>query len=347
MKKSLSVILSSLMLLSVTDLSAARGGRGGGAGRGGGGRPGGGYSPKPSPPAARPAPRPSRGTKPDTLPAPGGAAKPRPPGGSGPGAIKPRPKPPSNNPPGGRPGSRDVGNNIGRTPPGHFPGTPGHRPGYGGYHKAEFHKNIHVHFPYHPQYGHPFSRGWCGHFHWHFGRWPYWTTAATAVTLTRWIGWSYSGYGSAEQVPYYPVEPAPAGAYDDAVTVPQEIVDAGEAANVADDSEFMNLGTFGIIPYKETDFAYGVQLAATKDGVLRGIQWDMKKNTMLEIEGSIQKDTLRIAWQSKTPDGLMFETNVDELTEQESMVNVYNPVSKQLVSWQLIQIDEKDLPPKP
>lgn len=326
--------------------------RGGGRARpgGGGGGPGGGFRPsRPAPaPTPRPAPRPGNSARPGTLPAkPGGGVAGRPPtgGGAGPGMVRPRPgTTPAR--PGGRPGAGDVGRFVGGHPPGHFPGAPGHRPGYTGYHKAEFYGPIHNHFPYHPVYGYPFGHDWCAHFHWHYTRWPYWTAAATGAAVASFVGVSaYSGYGYAEQVPYYPVEPAPATVYQNSVAEPAESVSAGQMAAVSDDADWMNLGTFGIIPYKASDFAYAVQLATTKDGIVRGIQWDMKANTSVEVEGSINKDTLKVAWQAKGAGALMFETNVDELTQQESMVNVYDTQTKALVSWQLIQIDQKDLPP--
>jgi hypothetical protein len=259
-----------------------------------------------------------------------------------------KPRPPAGFPPpaGGKPGAGNVGNFIGAHPPGAYPSA-GYRPGYGGYQKTECSDRIYRHFPYSPAYGHPFEPTWCANFHWHYTRWPYWTAPATAVSVSNYIGIgaAYTGYGYAAQVPYYPVEPAPPEVYAQSVQAPTQCVQQGQAAPVSDDSDWMNVGTFGIIPYQATDFAYAVQLATTKDGVLRGIQWDMTANTAVEIQGSIQKDTLRVAWQAKTPGALMFETNVDELTQSASMVNVYNPTTKSLVSWQLVQIDQKDLPP--
>jgi len=312
---------------------------------GGGGHMGGKFKPSKPSMGAKPQPHPGVGAKPGQLPAKPGGVKPTLPGhaGGGPGAIKPKPGTLPGKP-GGKPGAGDVGKFLGSHPPGHFPGTPGHVHGYGGYHKAEFHGHIHDHFPYHPTYGHPFSQAWCGHFHWHYSRWPYWTAAATGAAMAQWIGSSYTGYGSSQQIVYYPVESAPQEVYEQSVAAPAAAVQAGQAATVSDDVEWMNIGTFGIIPYQASDFAYGIQLATTKDGIVRGIQWDMKNNTSIEIEGSIQKDTLRIAWKAKSADALMYETNVDNLTQQESMVNVYNPKTKGLVSWQLIQIDQKDLP---
>jgi hypothetical protein len=314
---------------------------------------GGGFKHQPSPnpgngrAPASPAPRPAPGGKPATTPArPGPGSRPVGGGGSGPGNIKPRPTPLPVQP-GGRPGAGDIGRFVGGHPPGHFPGTPGHRPGYSGYHKAEFNQNIHVHFPYHPAYGHAFSKGWCAGFHWPYRNWHYWGVAATPLLLTSWIGVaSYTGYGAAEQVPYYPYEPAPAATYDARIAAPVQAVEDGQNASVSVDAEWMNIGVFGIIPYRAKDFAYAVQLSTTKDGSVRGIQWDMAANTQVEVVGSIQKDSLHITWQASNPGAFYFETNIDELTQQESMVNVYDPTSKSLVSWQLIQIDEKDLPQK-
>lgn len=319
---------------------------------GGGGGLGGGFHPnRPPRPPATPSPRPGLGAKPGTLPAKPGVGGPGKPGGhfgGGPGPIKPpvnKPVHPPGGYPGGHPGAGDLGKFLGTPQPGHFPGSPGYRPGYAGYHKNEFTQNIYRHFPYHPNYGYPFGKDWCNHFHWHYTRWPYWTAAASGVAIAGWVGASsYSGYGSSQQVVYYPVEPAPPAVYQQSVTEPAAAVSQGQMAKVDDDAEWMNVGAYGIIPYQQKDFAYAVQLATTKDGVVRGIQWDMKANTSSEVSGSIDKKTTKVAWAASAPGSLMFETNVDELTQQESMVNVYDPTTKGLVSWQLIQISEKDLP---
>ncbi len=361
-----------IVFLSGSLAEAQRGGRGGGGGRPSGGmRPGGvgggmsgGFHPsRPSEPIARPTPHPTPrppqdprpGTLPVTRPGPGGGiggSRPIGGGGMGPGPGFGGPRPgvgpghPTTLPtrPGGRPGAGDIGKFLGGNPPGHFPGNPGFRPGYNGYHKSEFYGHIHNHFPYSPRYGYPFGRNWCANFHWHYHHWPYWTAAATAVTLTAWLGYgAYGGYGTATQIPYYPVEPAPADVYETSVEVPAQICDQG-LAPVSDDTEWLNLGTFGIIPYQGTDFAYGIQLAISKDGIIRGIQWDMKGNTATEIAGSIQRDGLKIAWRAKTANAPYFESTVDQLTQPESYVNVYDPIAKSLVSWQMIQIDPKDLP---
>lgn len=346
--KLLSLVLILPLIVSVT--SEGRGGFGGGGRMGG--SPGGGFRPsRPSAPATRPArpTMPSPGPRPGTLPAKGPSLKPgpRPIGPGTPGAIKPRPGtlPAA---PGGKPGIGDVGKFLGGAPPGHFPGTPGHRPGFTGYHKAEFHQNIYGHFPYHPAYGYPFGRGWCDHIHWHYHNWPIWTAAATGAALTTWIGApAYAGYGSSQAVAYYPVEQAPVETYEEQVTAPASAVEYGKATEVSDDAELLNLGTFGVIPNGEKDMAYGLQLTTTKEGIVRGLQWNMKDNTFVEVKGSIEKESLRISWQGQNAGDPYFETNVDQLTQQESYVNVYNPTTKVLISWQLIQIDEKDLPPKP
>ena len=353
------ISFSTMILLSfllAPRLDARPGGGGGGRIGGGGGGPAAGFRPSsPSRPAAFPASRPATGARPGTLPAKTPISKPGTlpagPGIGGPGAIKPRPGTPGTLPakPGGRPGAGDVGKFLGGAPAGHFPGTPGHRPpGYGGiYHKAEFRAAIPRHFPYHPIYGYPFSKGWYGHLHWHYTRWPVWTVAATSVAVANWIGIGYAGYGSAQAIPYYPVEAAPAQAYDQQIAAPTEVVATGKATQVADDAEWLNLGTFGLIPNGEKDMAYSVQLATTKDGLVRGLQWDFKANTTAEVQGSIQKDTLRIAWQATTQGSPYFETNLDQLTQEESLVNVYNPATKVLISWQVIRVDESDLPAKP
>ncbi|MCX6126518.1 MAG: hypothetical protein NTV34_17425 [Proteobacteria bacterium] len=351
--KSFSILLAICQAILLTNKVEAIGGRGGG-----GGGPGGGFRPSPSRPSmpsrpatmpSRPAPGPRPGTQPvrpnpgnglpGNGPQNGGFNRP---GGAGPGPMTPRPgQLPAR--PGGRPNAGDISGAIGNHPPGHFPGTPGNRPGYTGYHKTEMTQNINRHFVYNPVYGgYPFGRGWCGH------NWPYWTGVATGAAVASWIRLpgGYNGYGSSQQLVYYPVQAAPQAVYDDNVATVSQVVEQGQGP-VADDAQWLNIGAFGLIVMNQKDIGFSIQLGMTSDGSVRGMQWDMNNNTTVEVVGSIDKDTLRIAWQQKdAPMAPYFETNVDQLTQQESLVNVYDPATKSMVSWQVIQIDEKDLPPQ-
>jgi hypothetical protein len=356
MKKLFSAKFLPISICAIACFIAAPGGRGGGGRAPGGGgyrpSPGGGRAPGGSA-VQRPAPRPAPGNRPSTMPAPsrpgpgnsGGVSLP----GNGPGPIRPSPNPGNPSRPGGRPNAGDIAGSIGRTPPGHLPGTPGNRPGYPYYHKSEMTQNIYRRFPYSPAYGYPFSRNWCNQIHWHYRNWPYWAAAATGAALTRWINYpAYGGYGSSQELVYHPVESAPADVYEQNVPAVSEVAQQGQNAPVADDAQLLNIGAFALIPFGQKDLGFGLQLASANDGSLRGIQWDFAKNTTAEVQGSIEKDTLRVVWQSKgQPDSPFFETTVDQLTQQESLINVYDPKTKTLVSWQLIQIDEKDLPPQP
>jgi hypothetical protein len=352
-----SLIGISVLALGLATAADARGGRGGF-----GGAPGGGFRPSPpavSRPVARPAPHPAPGPRPDTRPVtprPGGPGGPgRPgvgtpgvggPGGVGPGPIRPIPGGPVTRP-GGRPNAGDIAGSIGRHPAGHLPGTPGHRPGNGFYHKTEMTVNIHNHFRVRPGVGYPLGAGWYGAAHWHYTRWPYWAAAATGAAIANWLTMPpYGGYGSSETIVYYPVESAPVEIYEQQVTEVTQVVSQGSGQDVPADSEWLNLGNFGLIPVNQKDFSFTIQLAFLSDGTLRGMQWNMADQSTTELEGSIDKDTQRIAWQAKgQPDAPYFETTIDQITQEESLINVYDPRTKSLVSWQVIQINSSDLPP--
>lgn len=342
MKRYLELIVV-IVSLTVAGGSEARPGRGGGGGPGGGFRPG-----RPSQPIARPTP-PAPGSRPGQLPTRPGGGGPsigRPIGG-GPGPIRPNPGPrPSQ--PGGRPGAGDIVDHIGGHPGGHFPGSPGHRPGYPYFHRRELLPDVHRHFHYVPGLGYPFGRDWYGRLGWRYRRWPYWAGVATGVAITSWLAYPpYAGYGSSTILVYYPEEAAPAQAYEEGVGAVAPVADQGETAPVDDDANWLSLGTFGLVPFGQQQLGYGLQLAVTPEGVVRGMMWDMARATVVEVAGGIDRDTLRVAWQAVgNPAAPYFETTVDQLTQDESLVNVYDPSSRTLVSWQLIEIDESDLPPQ-
>ncbi|MBF0441933.1 MAG: hypothetical protein HQK54_08525 [Oligoflexales bacterium] len=344
------ILISAISMTSGLD-AVGRGGGGRGGGARGGGSPGGNFKPGNS---ARPAPQPSqpaRGSRPNTTPnRPGDGGRRdeiNKPVGGNPGSIR---NTPSTQPsrPGGRPGAGDIANRIGSSPAGHMPGTPGNRPGYAYRQKSEMRGDIHRRFAYHPIHGYPFGRPWFDRFHWRYNRWPFWAGFATGSTLASWLSWPpYNGYGTSQPIVYYPVEAAPTNVYETNVTQVTQTVSQGQNTTVPNDVEWLNIGAFGLIPISQTTINFAVQLAVTKDGSLRGLYWDLGNDSAKEVVGFIDKDTMRIAWQEKdAPDSLYFETNVDQLTQQESLVNVYDPKNKTLVSWQVIQIEESDLPPK-
>ncbi len=342
------LIFTLISALSVPAM--ARGGRGGGGGGPGGGfRPGG----RPSHQPGRPGGGQGLGNRPGTLPTHPGPSRP---GGGpgGPGGIGGWPGagggiggPGRPDRPGGRPGAGDIGGGIGRHPAGHLPGTPGHRPGYPYYRRGELRPNVHHVFRFHPTLGYPFSRGWCGAVNWRYARWPYWAGVATGAAITSWLRWApYGGYGSSQQIVYYPVEPAPQPVYDQAVVPVANTASQGQT-QVSDDADWLNIGTFGIIAFGQTSITSTLQLAVTSDGTLRGLEWDLATNKTFELYGSIDQGSQRIAWQrAGDPEGLYFESNIDQLTQSESLVNVFNPQNKTLVSWQIIQVDASDLPPQ-
>jgi hypothetical protein len=199
----------------------------------------------------------------------------------------------------------------------------------------------------HPQLGYPLGRDWCLSIGWRYSRWPFWAGVATGAAWASWLGYPpYGGYGSSEQIVYYPVEAAPAEVYESAAPEVAEVVEQGQNTEVADDSEWLSIGTYGLIPMGQQTLGFAFQLAVTKEGVIRGMLWDFANNTITELAGSIDRSTMRVAWQAKgSPEALFFESNVDQLTQEESLLNVYDPKTKALVSWQMIQIDESDLPP--
>lgn len=315
----------------------------------GGGGPGGGFRPGgPSRPIARP-PRPAPGPRPGTLPSRPGDAGPgmgRPIGG-GPGAIRPNPGPgPSR--PGGRPGAGEIGEHIGGIPGGHFPGTPGHRPGYPYFHRRELLGDVQRHFHYVPGLGYPFSRDWFGRMGWRYHRWPYWSGVVTGIAITSWLNYPpYGGYGSSTTIVYYPEQAAPPQVYDESVQYVLPIAEQGQNATVLDDTDWLDLGTFGLVPFGQQQLAYGLQLAVARNGIVRGLMWDWSRNSNIEVAGALEANSLRIAWQAQgNPNAPYFETTVDQLTQEESLINVYDPLAHSLVSWQLIQIEASDLPPQ-
>ena len=65
------------------------------------------------------------------------------------------------------------------------------------------------------------------------------------------------------------------------------------------------------------------QLAVNKKGVIRGNYYDQVTQTNLPVTGAVDKQSQRVAWKVATGQGLVVETGLYNLTQDESSALVH------------------------
>ena len=86
------------------------------------------------------------------------------------------------------------------------------------------------------------------------------------------------------------------------------------AIEPAKDATFLPLGVYTMAPENHPAASVMMQLAVTKDGVLRGTYYDLVSDSEKTIQGSVDKQTQRVAWTVGNDGQVVFETKLADLT---------------------------------
>jgi hypothetical protein len=207
-----------------------------------------------------------------------------------------------------------------------------------------------------------FGRSWYGRYPnaWRARRWTaatFWT-AATVSSLYTWWGWGAPVYGApvyggdngdvyydygntivyeGDDI-YYGGQPVAKSDkyYDEA----QDIAEQGDE-KVDDEAEWRSLGVFAMVQDDEKTSNKILQLAVNKDGVIRGNYYDALTETTLPIEGSVDKKSKRAAWTVGDNKDNVYETGVNNLTQDETQMLVHFG-KKTTQQWMLVRLEEPD-----
>ena len=98
---------------------------------------------------------------------------------------------------------------------------------------------------------------------------------------------------------------------------------AGTADVTAQGEDWLPLGVFAITTPAETNATMTAQLAVNKQGVIRGNQFDLTTGQNKIIKGSVDKKTQKVAWTAGDDAGVVYETGLANLTEEQSTVLVH------------------------
>jgi hypothetical protein len=244
---------------------------------------------------------------------------------------------------------------------GHHSGHHGHA---GHHHHANNHHASHNahHHAHWANHNRPFSRGWYGR---HRGAWgggwgwgnPW--NIATWGTTAAWLGLGaattpvWGGYGPTNTTIYdtdsedlsAPGSEPPGGQNLSPEALAAESAAARELAakgkNESGQSEsFLPLGVFTLAPENQTEASAMLQLAVSKQGVLRGSYYDLLSDVDHRIRGQVDKKTQRVAWTFGPQGKVMFQTALGVLTEPSGPVSVHYE-NGQTRQWVLARYDKE------
>lgn len=183
-------------------------------------------------------------------------------------------------------------------------------------------------------------------------------SATDWADVTGWFGgdWPVYGYMYGSDLTYEnndvylygrPIATA-AKYYDAAVAIAQ----AGERANIPSETPVANeqfdptkakwlpLGVFEAIPSGAKSSNMIFQLAVNKAGIIRGNYFDTKDKNVQLVEGSVDKDTQRVAWVVADKKGIIFDCALYNLTRAETPVLVHMGKDKN-EQWTFVRLQQE------
>jgi len=185
---------------------------------------------------------------------------------------------------------------------------------------------------------HLYTRGWCTIHPWAWSPAGYaaadwaaaaWTTANWA-SVGSWLGYAnaepYSyNYGNSivyqDGEVYYGSQAA--GTAQQYYQEAADLASANASVAPAPNAQWLPLGVFGLMANgkKTPDMVF--QLAVDRSGTIRGNYFDQVTQSNLPVNGAVDKHTQRVAWKVATGQGLVVETGLANLTQDESTALVH------------------------
>lgn len=109
------------------------------------------------------------------------------------------------------------------------------------------------------------------------------------------------------------------------------------APTPAESVEWMPLGVFALTMEGQPHANQMVQLAVSHEGVLRGNYCDLVTGVALDVEGAVDRQTQRVAWSSGSAQGVVWETTLNTLTQDQGPVTLHLP-GGMTQNWTLVRL---------
>ncbi len=113
------------------------------------------------------------------------------------------------------------------------------------------------------------------------------------------------------------------GTADDYAAQAVALVDRGRDATLDPNGEWQPLGVFALIQGDEDEPEHIFQLAINKAGIIRGNYYNAMVDVTAPMYGSVDARTQRAAWSGAERNGVIFETGLSNLTQEQTTVLVH------------------------
>lgn len=215
--------------------------------------------------------------------------------------------------------------------------------------------NFHDYSAFNHNWWHDHPNAWWGG--WAAGFW----AGASWANINNWFGvdWPIYGYMYGNDLTYvndnvclYGEPIATAAEYYDSA---EDLAQTGEQANAPsqplpqneqqasttdpDKGQWLPLGVFEAIPADKKSSDMIFQLAVNKAGIIRGNYYDTADKNVQLIQGSVDKETKRVAWIVADKKNIIFDCGLYNLTQPETSVLVHMGKDKQ-EQWTLVRMQQ-------
>ncbi len=125
--------------------------------------------------------------------------------------------------------------------------------------------------------------------------------------------------------------------YDQAAS----LASTGAAANAPSDGDWLPLGVFALTQPGQSQSGVTIQLAVNKQGIIRGNDTDSAENQNEVIQGSVDKQSQRVAFTVGDNTSDVIETGLYDLTKDEAPCLIHYG-SERTEQWLLVRLQRPD-----
>lgn len=127
----------------------------------------------------------------------------------------------------------------------------------------------------------------------------------------------------------------PAQYYDQAISLA-----ASGNAKQSDQANWLPLGVFGLVQGQQNDPTMIFQLAVNHEGIIRGNFYNTITDSTLPVQGAVDKKTQRVAWTVGDNKSTVFETGLNNLTQDQASALVHFGKDK-TQEWLMVRLQGK------
>ncbi|HYW79497.1 MAG TPA: hypothetical protein VE890_07960 [Thermoguttaceae bacterium] len=136
---------------------------------------------------------------------------------------------------------------------------------------------------------------------------------ATSTAVAVWLGASHVQIDASTTTSNETTSDAP---------VAEPATPTPDMPQIADDGQWLPLGSFELRLSGQTVATRAIQLAVNRQGVIRGTYYDMAADSAKQIIGSVDKETLRASWTIGQSGQVVYEMSLEALSSPEGQLTV-------------------------